>query len=1047
MVTAEAARTRPEVGVDETVPNVLAIVVTHRGRAWLKDCLVALNTQTYGSLDVMVVDDASPDFRQQPHLKRVTKRHLRRRRWAYLRTPRPLGFGGAINWALSRVRTKAHLLLFIHDDAALDPGAVERMVARAVADQTTAIVGPKVVSWDDPTRLEEVGMAADRFGYPYKGLEEGEIDLGQHDVAAEVFFVSSTCMLVRHDVFRQLQGFDARMRAFAEDLDLCWRAHIAGYSVRVEPMAQARHAIALAKGERVSPFRPIRYFIRRNRLRAVTKNVSTLRLLGLIPQFVLLALAEMVGFIILRQPREILNLARALGWNLITFPQTLGERARAQRQRKVADRSMRRFTIRQSTRLRAYIGHQGERLEEVWGRRAEILTRGSAQARDVTGKIRGLPGVVVAIALIGFLIGFRHFLWAPPASVGELLPFPENATALLRAFLSPWYGAGLGQAGPGPPALALLGMVQLLFGGAAQKVLVLGLGAIAFVGAYRLVAGLVDRPARYATGVAYSVGAVAYAGIRGGHLGALVFGAAAPFVVLFLIRQTAWVRPAGWDRGRGIARITLGAAVSAAFVPGSLLLYLIVAIVLAGARAVMERSQEAVRGLAASTIGLIAGWALLLPWSATWFSEGGPLHSLMGSETRAVFAAAFAGHGMLSVVLGQMPDIPVLFGLSLPLFGALALALGEGQRRRLAIAFWTLIVTLGAIVTLIATGAIPPIVASPVEGGVLVALSFSALVGLAVGSFRLDLPRRGLGLIHALALSGVAVAAFLVAAGIVPALLRGDWGVGRGSDRQDAQVVAQINSLLHAEVQETGAFRALWVGEGWTAPAPSAARRLGDHFVTGARGQALPDLFQRGGPGYAELARVVGAVESGSTDRGGVLLSVFNVHYVVVERGPRASTWLRQLDIAVIRDAPTYLLMENQYRLPRAALYEDVPPSVQAVLTGEVALTGSPAPGATTEAEQRSSSRYVAEDVSGPGVVFLAEANDPRWQATLDDESLRHEATVWGNLFEAPSTSGNLTIRYPYGNGRILWLVLVGLGWIVVIGAAASRARAAREWL
>ena len=60
------------------IPSVLAIVVTHDGREWLRDCLVSLAAQTYPLLDVLVVDDASSDSRVEPPLKRVVKRHLRR---------------------------------------------------------------------------------------------------------------------------------------------------------------------------------------------------------------------------------------------------------------------------------------------------------------------------------------------------------------------------------------------------------------------------------------------------------------------------------------------------------------------------------------------------------------------------------------------------------------------------------------------------------------------------------------------------------------------------------------------------------------------------------------------------------------------------------------------------------------------------------------------------------------------------------------------------------------------------------------------------------
>ena len=500
---ATAERARATAAVDSSIPSVLAVIATHNGRSWLKDCLVGLNTQTYPLLDILVVDDAGIET-SKGVLRRFVKRHLRRRRWGYLRTPRSLGFGGAINWALSRVKTDADLLLFIHDDAALDPDAIENMVARLLDDDKTAIVGPKVVGWTNPSLLEEVGMAADRFGYPYKGLDEDEIDLGQHDASVEVFYVTSTCMLMRHDVFRQLRGWDSKMKVFADDLDLCWRARVAGWAVRVEPRARARHAIALATGQRRTRFSQTRYYIRRNRLRAVAKSASGLRLVILLPQFLLLFAAEMLGFIVLRQPGEILNLLRALGWNVVAAPQTLSERARVQRARKVPDYRLRKFTVRQSTRLRAYVGHQAERLEAAWGRRAEVIARRSSDFRALGARLRGWAGVVVFMCALALLLGFRGFLFSPPAAVGDLLPYPDRATALLRAFVSPWQGVGLGQPGPTSPAFAILSIFPIAtLGavGAAQKLLVVSLGFCAFVGGYRLVGEVIDRPSRVAAGL------------------------------------------------------------------------------------------------------------------------------------------------------------------------------------------------------------------------------------------------------------------------------------------------------------------------------------------------------------------------------------------------------------------------------------------------------------------------------------------------------------------------------------------------------------------
>nr|MBA2601156.1 glycosyltransferase family 2 protein [Actinomycetota bacterium] len=1041
--TIRTAQSRTEATVAEPgSPSVLAVVVTHRGREWLKECLVSLNSQTYGSMDVLVVDDASPDFRAAPHLKRVVKRHIRRRRWGFLRTPRPLGFGGAINWALSRIRTDADLLLFVHDDAALDPDAVQEMVRAVATDPSTAIVGPKVVAWDDPTRLEEVGMAVDRFGYPYKGLEADEIDLGQHDAPSEVFFVTSTCLLVRHEVFRQLRGWDARMRAFSEDLDLCWRARVAGHSVRVEPRAKARHAIALATGQRESRFLPSRYYIRRNRLRAVTKNVSTLRLLFLIPQFIFVTFAEMLGFIILRQPREIVNLARALGWNLLHFPQTLSARAKVQLGRKVSDRTLRRLTVKESTRVRSYVSHQAERLEEAWGRRADFVSQRGTQVRSVGRQAAGLPVLLGVVAIVLLLIGFRHFLWGPQASVGELLPFPARGTGMLRAYFSSWEGVGLGQPGPTSPAYFLLGLWPLITlgaAGAAQKLLILSLALVALWGAYRLMADLVDRPARWAAGVTYVLSTTGYVALREGSLGALVFASAAPFALHSLLRFTGWVRPAAWSAGREAAVLAVAGAVSASFVPGSLIIYVLALLLLTIGRAVLGLRSSTMRSVPLAVLGLAGSWVLLLPWSLTWFSPGGPLGRLTGDETWRFYASAFRGDSMASVLSGQTPGGPALMGLALPLLGLIAVLISSGQRRRTGLAMWLLVVGVGLLVEATASGAIRPIVAAPAEAGVLATLAFSGLVGLAISAFRSDLPRRGLGPVHALALAGIAGAGFLLLAGLVPSLWRGEWSPGEDSGQISSTRVEQIHSLLLAEAEQVGQFRALWVGEGWQGGVRSAVRPPDEHLLTGPRGKVLSELFHRGeGTGEGNLSEAIAAIEQGATDRGGRLLGAFNVQFVLLERGPGASEWLAQRDLAVARSETEYYVLENGSPLSRAGVYTEVPGYVQALGENDPTLGAGVEEVERSAAQQESPSHFEAARVAGPGVVFLSERTDPGWTAKLGDRTLQDVDVEWGNAWDlAPGTRGELDISFERGLDDLLWYLFTALAWIVAIGAVS----------
>ena len=1041
----DAANASPE------QPSVLAVLVTHDGRRWLRDSLVALANQSYEHLDILVVDDASPRPREEPRLKRIVKRHLRRRRWGYLRTPRPLGYGAAINWALSRVRTDADYLLFVHDDAALSPQSVARMVERLLKDDRTAVVGPKIVSWNDPAVLEEVGMAIDRFGYPYKGLEQGEIDLGQHDRAAEVFYVTSTVMLVRHDVFKRMRGFDQHLGAYSEDLDLCWRARLLGYTVRLEPGAVARHVIAMATGQRSTRFGPQRYFIRRNRLHTITKNASGLRLLTLVPLFGLLTLAEMLVFLVLREPREVGNLGRALMWNVVRFPQAMGERRRVQGSRRVSDSDLTRLMVRLPSRLRVYALDQAERLEETWGRRADIVSRRTTQARAATSRIRSWQVAGLLAVLVLVVLGFRDFFWAPVATFGEILPFPEGATSMWRQWASPWQDAGLGSPGPAPTSFLLLGMVQFLSFGAvgfAQKLLILLLGLTAFVGATRLVSELVDRFARFATGAVYVLGAVGYAGLREGALGALVFGAAAPFVLLSILRLVGWIRPAPWSAGREVATLGLFAALSAAFVPGSLFLYLVAALILAGVRTFVGRGGTELKALGGSVLGLALGWALLLPWSFGWLGDGGALAILGAGPPEADFASHFNGHGMISALLGQTPEGPVLAGLALPILGVVAVVTGAGQRRRMAVALWSLIVGMGFLVTATSSGIMRPVVASPTELGVLMSLAFSGLAGLAVAAFRLDLPRRGFGIVQGATVAGLAAALFLISAGLAPTFVRGQWAPGqteRGAP--EASEIEQITALLGADSAAAGEFRALWIGREWGGGPPTSARPVTRAFLTDARGPELNDLFAgTSGEGTARLSEIVASIEAGETDRAGSLLGSFNIRFVIVDLDARTRPWEAQRDLALIRREDDFFVFRDDSALDRAAVYEELPQYVAAIEREDPTLASGESPTERSSFSRESVWRYSAARVSSPGVAFLAETNHENWSARRGGETLERIGSGWGNAFELPSgDDAAVTIEFPRSLVDYAWLIALPLLWLFMIGAAFPSRRAQKR--
>jgi hypothetical protein len=312
-------------------------------------------------------------------------------------------------------------------------------------------------------------------------------------------------------------------------------------------------------------------------------------------------------------------------------------------------------------------------------------------------------------------------------------------------------------------------------------------------------------------------------------------------------------------------------------------------------------------------------------------------------------------------------------------------------------------------------------------------------VGLAVGAFRLDLPRRGLGWIHAGTIAALALSGFLMVVGLAPSFWNGGWDPGVDAGGDPAAVEA-ITSLLGSEIEDRGIFRTLWVGEQWAPSIPSALKPLRRHILTDPRGEQLNDLFAHDtGPGYDALEDAVGAIESGATDLGGRMLDAFDVDFVVVAPGPGASRWLRQRDLGLIRSENDYLVLENEAPLPRAAVFDDIPAAVRAIDSGDPSLIASDVETPVSVVEQRTSYAYEAQTAAGPGVAWLAETSDPLWVAELEDEDLESVPAGWGNAFRLPDRSGELDIAFPRTRPFILWLIAFALAWAVVIGGAFAR--------
>jgi len=137
----------------------------------------------------------------------------------------------------------AEYVVLLNNDAVADEHWLQELVEVAETDKKIGLVAAKIVT-QDGKRLDSTGDFYSVWGFPYP-RGRGEEDRGQYDGMdmRDIFAASGGASLYRADMLREVGLFDERFFAYFEDVDISFRARLAGWSVRYAPAAFVRHYI------------------------------------------------------------------------------------------------------------------------------------------------------------------------------------------------------------------------------------------------------------------------------------------------------------------------------------------------------------------------------------------------------------------------------------------------------------------------------------------------------------------------------------------------------------------------------------------------------------------------------------------------------------------------------------------------------------------------------------------------------------------------------------------------------------------------------------
>jgi GT2 family glycosyltransferase len=978
-------------------PPVVAVVVTSDAGPWLEEALASLAAQDYPALSVLVIDAAS---REDP-----TPRVAAVLPGAYIRRlPANPGFAAAANEVLGMVEGAA-FYAFCHDDVALAPDALRLLVEEAVRSNA-GVVGPKLVDWDQPQRLLQVGLSADFAGVPANLVERGELDQEQHDAVRDVLAVPGGVMLVRADLFAALGGFDPTMTLHNEDLDLCWRANIAGARVLVAPDAVVRHLEALARRR---PDDDRRRLQMRHRLRTALKCHGPLALVAVIPRLVVTHLAEALYALVAGRRAQAADVARAWWWNLANWRSLFRARRAVQRARRVPDRDVRRLQVRGSARLAAFLrGHGGED-------RAMAL---AAAGRDLLASLRSGPrrlavGVWLAVAVV-LALGSRGLLTGRIPAVGDIVALPDHAGELLRHWAGGWRQVGLGGDEPAPTAFGLLGLAGLALAGGTgvlQKVLVLGALPVGAVGVWRLTRPLAagSPVARLAAVVLYLSVPLPYNALAGGRWGALVAYAVTPYLIARLATATGL---APWDGdARPLVRqavpVALVLAAAGALAPAVVPVTLVVAAGLALGSVVAGSLLRAGRAVALALVAGVGALVLCVPWSFTFVLPGAEWAQVAGPGAAAGQATGLGA--LIRFETGPWGAAPL--GWAVVIAAMLPLLIGREWRLAWATRMWGVALTSWGLAWAGVRGWLP--VATPDTGVLLAPAAVALALATALGAvaFVTDLRGYHFGWRQAVSVAA-ACAGGLATLPVLGAAVGGRWGM-------PADDWSRALAWMRTD-RGRGEARVLWVGD--PAVLPGEPWPLDDRLAYGLSRNGAPTVLDRWVPAAGGATRLVAdavtVARRGGTTRLGRLLAPMAVRYVAVPmRAAPGAGPLHRPPADLLAALAGQLDLRRRPSDPGLVLYENVAAApVRGIVPGAVP------PEAPTAGADLSRARPVLQRGAGPtrasgridrsGTVLLSEAYSTRWELRVDGRPAHRERGFgWANAFrvEAP---GPAELRY-----------------------------------
>ncbi len=215
---------------------VTVIIPNINGLEHLKTCYSSILKQTYSNFKVILIDNNSTDGSVEFTVTEFPMIEI-------IKFDHNSGFAKAVNAGIEAALKKHNTsyILLLNNDIELTDNFLEEAISTFNSVPDADIVASKMMNFYDRSVIDDTGNFITKKGGTAYPRGNGQKDTGQYDTPEYIFGACAGAAFYRKEVFEKTGLFDEDFFAYLEDIDLSFRAQLAGLKCYYQPKCVCYH--------------------------------------------------------------------------------------------------------------------------------------------------------------------------------------------------------------------------------------------------------------------------------------------------------------------------------------------------------------------------------------------------------------------------------------------------------------------------------------------------------------------------------------------------------------------------------------------------------------------------------------------------------------------------------------------------------------------------------------------------------------------------------------------------------------------------------------